>query len=51
MKYELAEKADQDKKIYAALKENNINDFIDAIIEKEKLLKNNNYPVPKSSCP
>ena len=50
MKYELAEKADQDKKVYAALKENNINDFIDAIIETEKLLQNNNYPVPKSSC-
>ena len=51
MKYELAEKANQDKKVYAALKENNINDFIDAIIEKEKLLQNNNFPVPKSSCP
>ena len=51
MKYELAEKAKQDKKVYAALKENNINDFIDAIIEKEKLLQNNNFPVPKSSCP
>ena len=50
MKYELAEKADQDKKVYAALKENNINDFIDAIIETEKLLQNSNYPVPKSSC-
>ncbi|WP_299438371.1 GrpB family protein [uncultured Aquimarina sp.] len=36
MKYELAEKANQDKKRYAALKELNVNDFIDAIIEKEK---------------
>ena len=43
MKYELAEKAHQDKKVYAALKENNINDFIDAIIKKEKLLQINNY--------
>lgn len=37
MKYELAEKAGQDKKIYAALKEININPFVDAMIEKEKL--------------
>jgi hypothetical protein len=29
MKYELAEKANQDKKTYAALKEKYINDFID----------------------
>jgi len=36
MKYELAEKANQDKKIYAELKELNVNDFIDSIIEKEK---------------
>lgn len=50
MKYELAEKANQDKKVYAALKENNINHFIDALIETEKLLQNNNYPLPKSSC-
>ena len=49
MKYDLAEKANQDKKVYAALKENYINSFIDAIIETEKLLQNNNYPVPKSS--
>jgi GrpB-like predicted nucleotidyltransferase (UPF0157 family) len=39
MKYELAEKANQDKKQYAALKELNINDFIDEIILEEK--KNN----------
>ncbi len=37
MKYELAAQANQDKKVYAALKEVNINDFIDSIIEKEKL--------------
>ena len=49
IKYKLAEKANQDKKVYAALKENNINDFIDSIIESEKLSQNNNYPVPKSS--
>ncbi len=36
MKYELAEKANQDRKKYAELKELNINDFIDSIIEKEK---------------
>ncbi|WP_052467135.1 GrpB family protein [Psychroserpens damuponensis] len=36
MKYELAEKANQDKKLYAELKELNVNEFIDEIIEKEK---------------
>ena len=36
MKYELAGKANQDRKIYAQLKELNINDFIDSIIEAEK---------------
>ena len=36
MKYELAEKANQDKKVYAILKELNINDFIDSIIEEEQ---------------
>ena len=36
MKYELAEKANQDRKVYAALKELTINDFIDSIIEEEK---------------
>lgn len=36
-KYELAEKANQDRKKYAELKELNINDFIDSIIEKEKI--------------
>lgn len=36
MKYELAHKANQNKKRYAQLKESNINNFIDRIIEKEK---------------
>lgn len=36
MKYELAELANQDKKIYAELKELHVNDFIDSIIENEK---------------
>lgn len=37
MKYELAEKANQDKRIYQELKELNVNEFIDLIINKEKL--------------
>ena len=36
MKYRLAEKANQDKKLYAELKELNVNEFIDSIIKKEK---------------
>ncbi len=36
MKYELAKKANQDKKKYTELKEQYVNDFIDDIIEKEK---------------
>jgi GrpB-like predicted nucleotidyltransferase (UPF0157 family) len=36
IKYELAKKANQDRKNYAALKELYVNDFIDSIIEKEK---------------
>ncbi|RZL35822.1 MAG: GrpB family protein [Pedobacter sp.] len=40
MKYELAEKADQDKKQYAELKELWVNDFIDSIIEQEKTTNN-----------
>ena len=36
MKYELAHKANQNKKRYAQLKESNINNFIDRIIEKTK---------------
>jgi len=34
MKYELAEKANQDKKIYSELKELNVNGFIDSMILK-----------------
>ncbi len=37
MKYRLAEKANQNQKVYAQLKELNVNDFIDCIIELEKL--------------
>lgn len=37
MKYELAERAGQDKKAYAALKEFHVNDFIDFIIEEERI--------------
>ena len=40
MKYELAEKANLDRKAYAALKELNVNDFIDSIIEEEKRTHN-----------
>jgi GrpB-like predicted nucleotidyltransferase (UPF0157 family) len=40
MKYEVAEKANQDRKVYATLKELNINDFIDTIIEEEKRMHN-----------
>jgi GrpB-like predicted nucleotidyltransferase (UPF0157 family) len=36
MKYELAEKANQNKKLYAEMKELNVNEFIDEIIKKEK---------------
>ena len=43
MKYQLAEKANQDKKLYAELKELNVNEFIDSIIEKEKRTHNNGY--------
>ncbi len=35
MKYEIADKVNQDKKAYAELKELTINNFIDEIIEKE----------------
>ena len=38
-KYRLAKKANQDRKIYAALKELHINDFIDSIIEEEKRMQ------------
>ncbi|MCP9768880.1 GrpB family protein [Lacihabitans sp. LS3-19] len=40
MKYELAEKAKQDRKIYADLKELYVNDFIDTIIAEEKRTSN-----------
>lgn len=36
MKYEIAERAGQDRKKYAALKELTVNDFIDTIIAGEK---------------
>lgn len=36
MKYKLAEQANHDRKKYAELKEKNVNDFIDSIVEKEK---------------
>lgn len=37
MKYDLAEKAHQDRKTYATLKELYVNDFIDSIVAEEKL--------------
>lgn len=40
MKYELAKKSNEDRKIYAAMKELNVNDFIDSIIEDEKRTHN-----------
>lgn len=36
MKYELAQNANQNKTVYAELKELNANEFIDKIIEKKK---------------
>lgn len=36
IKYELAEQANQDRKKYAELKEQNVNYFIDTIVEREK---------------
>lgn len=36
LKYELAVKANQNKKLYAELKELNVNEFIDKIIEMQK---------------
>lgn len=36
LKYQLAEQANQDRKVYAALKELQVNPFIDSLIEKEK---------------
>lgn len=40
MKYELADKANQDQKKYAALKELQVNSFIDFIIAEEKRSRN-----------
>ena len=40
MKYDLAKNADQDRKVYAVLKEIHVNDFIDSIIEEEKRTHN-----------
>ncbi len=37
MKYTLAENANQNQKVYAQLKELNVNDFIDSIVKLEKL--------------
>lgn len=37
MKYTLAEKANQNQKVYIPLKELNVNDFIDSIVKLEKL--------------
>lgn len=37
MKYALALEANQDRKVYAALKELRLNNFIDSIVEKESL--------------
>lgn len=39
MKYELADRANQNKKLYAELKELHVNRFIDEILEKEKRIK------------
>lgn len=36
----MAEKAKQDRKKYQALKEQDINDFIDSIIAEEKRIRN-----------
>lgn len=37
LKYKLADLADQDRKKYAALKELHVNDFIDQMMEEEKM--------------
>ncbi len=39
MKYEIAEKVNQSKKIYTEIKELNVNEFIDEMIEIEKTNK------------
>jgi len=40
LKYEMADRANQDRKKYQVLKELYINDFIDSIIEDEKRIRN-----------
>lgn len=44
LKYELAEKSNQDKKVYAFLKENHLTYFFETIIEKQKMLLENYRP-------
>jgi len=41
LKYEMAARANQDRKIYQALKEAHINSFLDLMVEKEKIEKEN----------
>lgn len=48
MKYDLAEKAYQDRKIYAKLKELYVNDFIDLMIAEEKTTTSQNICKSKS---
>ena len=43
MKYEYAKMANQDRKIYAALKELHVNGFIDSIVEDEKLTSKKDF--------
>ena len=40
MKYDLAKRAGEDRKIYAELKEQSVNDFIDSMIEEERRTAN-----------
>ena len=51
MKYEMAIEANQDKKMYAALKELNMNEFIDSIVEKEKQICNIDCQLPLAHSP
>ena len=48
MKYDMAEKANQDRKKYQALKEQYINDFIDSIIAEEKRIRNTEISIVQS---
>ncbi len=43
LKYELAEKANGDRKVYAALKELYVNAFIDSIVEEERRTRNERF--------